>query len=393
MVRSFDGKRVSDDWFQVLSAARRAGVAFRLNSGQRTFAEQQRLHDLWRAGIGNLAAVPSNSAPHIRSGRQDHALDVDVRVGAGVAGLRLWLRRQGVATSLTVAGEPWHVEADRAGDLHAVARRLAKAPTVLDRLRARPLRRGIRSPDVRAVQIYLHRGGYFDGRSAQRVGTFGPVLVEAVRAFQRRVGLLADGIVGPKTFAALRRRYGWRVWSRRAAAKPAAGSEAPPATLRISATGLELIEQFEGFSSHPYADPAGHATVGFGHLLHRGPVTDVDRRAIWVAGQGMPGQLTLEEARKLLRQQLASDYEPAVHALHLPLAQHQHDALVSFVYNVGTGALAPSTGIGRALRASNWRDAADELLRWDKAGDPPRALPGLTRRRRAERTLFMTGAR
>ncbi len=209
---------------------------------------------------------------------------------------------------------------------------------------------------------------------------------------RRRVGLTVDGIVGPKTFAALRRRYGWRVWSRRAAAKPAAGEEAPPATLRISAEGLALIEQFEGFFAIPYDDPAGHATVGYGHLLHFGPVTAADRSATWVAGQRLPGRLTPAEARQLLRQQLAADYEPAVRRLELPLTQHQHDALVSFVYNVGTGALASGTGIGRALRARRWQAAADELLRWDKAGNPPKPLAGLTRRRQAERALFLKGS-
>ncbi len=219
---------------------------------------------------------------------------------------------------------------------------------------------------------------------------YGPALERAVRTFQKRVGLAVDGIVGPKTFAALRRRYGWRVWSRRTAAKPAAGREAPsPATLRISATGLALIEQFEGFFARPYDDPAGHATVGYGHLLHFGPVTAADRRATWVPRQQTPGQLTGAEARQLLRQQLAADYEPAVRRLELPLTQSQHDALVSFVYNVGTGALAAGTGIGRALRARRWQIAADELLHWDKAGVPPQPLPGLTRRRRAERALFL----
>src|ERR1700754_3758512 len=179
MSRSFDGQRVSDDWYQALSAARRDGIAFRLNSGQRTLAEQQRLYDLYRAGIGNLAAVPSATAPHIRSGRQDHALDVDTAAGAGIGALRSWLREHGLPTSLTVPGEPWHLEADSAGDLHAAAVRLAKPLTVLDRLRARPLRRGAKAADVRAVQVYLHRGGWFDGRPAQRIGTFGPALEEA----------------------------------------------------------------------------------------------------------------------------------------------------------------------------------------------------------------------
>ncbi|MDO8187204.1 peptidoglycan-binding protein [Conexibacter sp. JD483] len=387
MTPSFDGHHVSDDWFKVLTAARRAGVSFRLNSGRRTLAEQQRLYDLYRAGVGNLAAVPSPTAPHIRVGRQDHALDVDVAFGGGVAVLRSWLRGHGLATSLTVAGEPWHVEADSAGELRAAAKRLGRKPTVLDRLRARPLTRGTRAPEVRAVLTYLRRARLISGSVDSAV--YGATLERAVRTFQRRVGLVADGVVGPKTFAALRRRYGWRVWSRRAAAKPAAGTEAPPATLRISATGLDLIEQFEGFFARPYDDPAGHATVGYGHLLHLGPVTAADRAASWVARQQTPGQLTDAEARQLLRQQLAADYEPAVQALALPLTQGQHDALVSFVYNVGTGALASSTGIGRALRERRWVVAADELLRWDKAGVPPQPLPGLTRRRRAERARFL----
>ncbi len=146
MTPSFDGHHVSDDWFKVLTAARRAGVSFRLNSGRRTLAEQQRLYDLWQAGVGNLAAVPSPTAPHIRVGREDHALDVDVEFGTGVAGLRSWLRGHGLATSLTVAGEPWHVEADSAAELHAAALRLTPRPTVLDRLRARPLKRARACP-------------------------------------------------------------------------------------------------------------------------------------------------------------------------------------------------------------------------------------------------------
>lgn len=384
-VASFDGKRVSADWLAVLTAARRAGIRFRLNSGQRTFAEQQRLYNLWKAGVGNLAAVPSHSAPHIRTGRQDHALDVDMHVGDGIAGLRAWLAKQGIRTSLTVPGEGWHLEADSAAQLATVARRLRKPRTVLDRLGARPLRPGAKSPDVRAVQIYLRRAGLWDGKPATKVGTFGPVLADAARVFQRRVGLPVDGIVGPKTFAALRRRYGWRVWSRRAVRAPA--------QLTISTAGLALIEDFEGFYPEPYNDPAGHATVGYGHLLHLGPVAPADRRGVWIDGQQAPGRLTRAEARHLLRRMLAETYEPAVRALRLPLTQGRFDALVSFVYNVGPGALAAATGIGRALRAQQWHDAADELLRWDKAGSPPRPLPGLTRRRRAERDLFLKETR
>jgi hypothetical protein len=81
-------------------------------------------------------------------------------------------------------------------------------------------------------------------------------------------------------------------------------------------------------------------------------------------------------------------YGAAINALQLPFNQNQFDALTSFVYNVGPGGVATSTGVGRALRAKNWKSAAEHLLDWDKAGG--RTLAGLTRRRRAERKLFLT---
>jgi lysozyme len=165
----------------------------------------------------------------------------------------------------------------------------------------------------------------------------------------------------------------------------------PPRTMQISTEGLALIEEFEGFPNNgrPYNDPVGHATVGFGHLLHFGPVTASDRDDIWLDRQARRGQLTRAEARHLLRVDLSRSYEPAVRQLGVPLTQSQYDALVSFVFNVGTGAIGSDTGIGAALRARNYPKAASELLRWDKAGSPPRPLAGLTRRRRAERDLFL----
>lgn len=136
-----------------------------------------------------------------------------------------------------------------------------------------------------------------------------------------------------------------------------------------------MIQDYEGFRSLPYRDSVGVWTVGYGSTKGVGPHT---------------APLNRQQASERLRSEVDAEYGAAVNALRLPLNQHQFDALVSFVYNVGPGALGPDTGIGRELRAHHWHRAADELLRWDKAGG--QALPGLTRRRRAERKLFLTPA-
>jgi GH24 family phage-related lysozyme (muramidase) len=143
--------------------------------------------------------------------------------------------------------------------------------------------------------------------------------------------------------------------------------------MKLSRRGVRLIQDYEGFRSSPYRDSVGVWTIGYGSTKGVGPQT---------------APLNRQQASERLRSEVDAEYGAAVNALHLPLNQHQFDALVSFVYNVGPGALGLDTGIGRELRAHHWHRAADELLRWDKAGG--RALPGLTRRRRAERQLFLT---
>jgi hypothetical protein len=125
---NFDGRPVSEHWAAVLPAARAAGVRFTLNSGHRTFAQQAALraaYERYRSGRGPwapLAARPAHSAPHIRTGRQDHAIDVRYDEG-GARRLAAWLRSKGCRVAFTVAGEPWHMEVP-AADLARLARAL-----------------------------------------------------------------------------------------------------------------------------------------------------------------------------------------------------------------------------------------------------------------------------
>jgi len=145
--------------------------------------------------------------------------------------------------------------------------------------------------------------------------------------------------------------------------------------MKLSRNGARLIEEFEGFRSAPYRDAVGVWTIGFGSTTNVGPHTPPVTRA---------------QAEARMMREVDAHYGAAINALSLPLNQNQFDALVSFVYNVGPGGVAPTTTVGKRLRAHDWHGAADALLAWDKAGGRP--LAGLTRRRHAERALFLKPA-
>lgn len=141
--------------------------------------------------------------------------------------------------------------------------------------------------------------------------------------------------------------------------------------MTTSPLGVALVKQFEGLRTCAYLDAAGIWTVGYGH-------TGTDVRS------GV--RIDAAQAEALLRDDLAAS-EDAIHALVTqPLAQASFDALVSFVFNVGAAAFAGSTLL-RKLNAGDIEGAAAEFERWRYAGG--RVLPGLLRRRIAERTLFL----
>lgn len=143
----------------------------------------------------------------------------------------------------------------------------------------------------------------------------------------------------------------------------------------VSRRGVDLVARFEGFKSCPYRDAVGTWTVGYGHT------EGVTRSSKCISRR---------RARRLLRRELNRKYLPAVRALPTfrRLNQHQVDALVSFVYNVGPGGIAADTQVGKALRSGHFGVAARHLLDWDRAGG--KTLAGLTRRREAERHLFLS---
>ena len=141
--------------------------------------------------------------------------------------------------------------------------------------------------------------------------------------------------------------------------------------MRLSAAGLELIKQAEGFRGNRYIDVAGFPTIGYGHKLspQESFVDGIDRH----------------EAEYLLRRDVAAAEEAVARLVKVHLTQGQFDALVDFVFNLGSGRLAGSTLL-KQLNAGQFSDAAGQLLLWNHCGNKENA--GLKSRREAELALW-----
>jgi GH24 family phage-related lysozyme (muramidase)/peptidoglycan hydrolase-like protein with peptidoglycan-binding domain len=145
----------------------------------------------------------------------------------------------------------------------------------------------------------------------------------------------------------------------------------------INQTGLDLVKEFEGLAKRladgsvaAYLDAVGVPTIGYGHT----------------SGVYLGQVITAQQAETFLKQDL-QEAESAVNQLvKVALNENQFSALVSFVFNLGGGALGESTLL-RQLNAGHYLEAANQFLRWTYAGG--QQLPGLVRRREAERQLFL----
>lgn len=141
--------------------------------------------------------------------------------------------------------------------------------------------------------------------------------------------------------------------------------------LALGKDGLELIKSFEGCVLKVYLDAIGLPTIGYGHLIKPGESFT---------------KITQKEAEDLLKSDAQIFVDGVNKLLEVNVTQNQFDALVSIAFNIGLGNLKSSTLL-RLVNAGDCKGAADQFPRWNKAGG--KVLNGLTKRRNAERDLFL----
>lgn len=147
-------------------------------------------------------------------------------------------------------------------------------------------------------------------------------------------------------------------------------------TRQVNKAGLDLIKAFEGIKLSPYLDSVKIPTIGIGTTFYEdGTKVSMKDPAI-----------TEARAEALLMYHLNSFAAKVEKLLKVSVTDNQFAALLAFAYNVGPGALGTSTLL-KKLNAQDYAGAAGEFEKWNKAGG--KVLAGLTRRRQAEKALFV----
>lgn len=145
--------------------------------------------------------------------------------------------------------------------------------------------------------------------------------------------------------------------------------------MKVSSNCIALVKSFEGWYGKAYKCPAGVWTIGYGHT------GTVDGKAIHSRMI-----ISSEKATQLLEDDLNKAANDVKRLVTVRLNQNQFDALTSFVFNCGAGNLSRSTLL-KKVNKKEFSAAADQFLAWVRGGG--KVLPGLERRRKEERALFL----
>ena len=145
----------------------------------------------------------------------------------------------------------------------------------------------------------------------------------------------------------------------------------------VSKNGLDIIKEFESFRAKPYLCPSGIPTIGYGSTYYP------DGKKVTLQDK----EITEQKAFKILEFIANKDFGSNINkVVKVPLNQNQFDALVSFVYNIGSGNFEKSTLL-KKVNQSDFIGASLEFEKWNKANG--KILNGLTKRRLAEKELFL----
>ncbi|AFZ36015.1 glycoside hydrolase family 24 [Stanieria cyanosphaera PCC 7437] len=152
-----------------------------------------------------------------------------------------------------------------------------------------------------------------------------------------------------------------------------------PASIPVMSKTIALVKEFEGFRSQAYWDTDGTPVIGYGLSKIGGKSVNIGDR------------IEQNEADHALEKQLQAIQTQIEQAVTVKLNAHQLGALTSIAFNVGVEGIKNSTLL-RKVNAQDYLGAANEFLRWNKANVGGRlvTLAGLSRRRQAERELFLT---
>ena len=148
---------------------------------------------------------------------------------------------------------------------------------------------------------------------------------------------------------------------------------------QISPEGIAFLKEKEGFRSDAYYDVAGVLTIGYGHSIYAPSIEE------YPIHEGQ--HITEEEGEKILRADLKPTEAAVNSAVTREITQKQYDALVSFTFNVGTGAFK-SSDVLSYTNAGNYQAAGDAFLDYSYAGGE--FIPGLRKRREEERAMYLS---
>lgn len=198
-------------------------------------------------------------------------------------------------------------------------------------------------------------------------------LETVIRQLQKKMNelgenLVVDGQFGPKTQYALE-KYDVQI---SLTEKP----DGPPVWQNLE-PALTLIKEFEGLYLNAYKDPVGIPTIGWGTIKYPN-------------GQKvkMGDKITKDQAEEYLRHEVMGFVQSVKNLVKVPISNNAFCALVSFCYNLGAGALGGSTLLKKLNSGESMESVAGEFGKWVHAGG--KVLPGLVRRREAEKNIFLS---